>query len=385
MNSLFLLLAAALPLRLWPGTVPDLRVVESERREGYVCSLVEYNVSGDERVQSFLLVPDGASAETPVPGLVLLHDHGARFDIGKEKLVRPLASATEHIRRSSAQWVRDGFDGVYFADRLAALGYVVIVPDVLYWGGRSTELCRSWSRMEFTGEPGDRKAVKKAVYEGQRAVYDSLARQGIVWAEKTLNEDAAAARLLRGLPYVGDIGCFGWSMGAHRAWLLAASCPEVSTGVALCWMTLKEAQPTEYSASDYSMLIPSLRDRYDFPDIARALAPKPFLFLNGRTDKLFPEWAVRKAFDRMQEIYSEVLPPPDSDLSAAGPDLDLLSAGPDTDLPAAGPLRTLFFDGGHHCGLAEQETILDFLRETLGGPPPAPAPVSTLCPVDSAP
>ena len=347
MNNLFVILLSALALHPGPGTGPDLCVVESEQREGYVCSLVDYNVSGDERVQSFLLVPDGASADSPAPGLVLLHDHGARFDIGKEKLVRPLPSAPEHIRRSSEQWVQDGFDGVYFADRLAALGYVVLVPDVLYWGGRSTALCQAWSRMEFAGEPGDRKAVKKAVYEGQRAVYDSLARQGIVWAEKTLAEDAAAARLLCGLPYVRAVGCFGWSMGAHRSWLLAAFCPEVSTGAALCWMTLKEAQPAEYSASDYSMLIPSLRDRYDFPDIARALVPKPFLFLSGRTDKLFPEWAVQKAFDRMQDIYAQ----------ARCPEV----------------LRTLFFDGGHHCGLAEQETILDFFRETLGGPPPAQA------------
>ena len=333
MNSLFCFL-----LTLWPAVAPELSVLESEQREGYRCDLVEYKVAEDERVRAYLLTPDGADADHPAPGLVLLHDHGARFDIGKDKLVRPLASAPGHIRASARQWVQDGFDGVYFADRLAAGGYVVLVPDVLYWGSRSSALCQQWSRMEFGGEAGDKKAVKKAVYEGQRAVYDSLARKGVVWAEKTLNEDAAAARLLRSLPCVRDVGCFGWSMGAHRAWLLAAFCPEVSTGVALCWMTLKEAQGTEYSASDYSMLIPTLRERYDFPDIARALAPKPFLFLNGRSDKLFPEQAVQRAFDKMQALYAE--------------------AGSDR-------LQTRFFEGGHHCGLAEQETILAFFRENL--------------------
>ena len=336
MNSLFVLLLSA--LQLWPAVAPEPSVIEEEQREGYRCLLVEYNACEDERVRSFLLLPDGAGADTPVPGLVLLHDHGARFDIGKEKLVRPMASAPEHIRASARQWVENGFDGVYFADRLAAAGYAVLVPDALYWGDRSSELCRQWSRMEFAGEAGDKQAVKKAVYEGQRAVYDSLARQGIVWAEKTLNEDAAAARLLLSLPCVRNVGCFGWSMGAHRAWLLTAFCPEISTGVALCWMTLKEAQPATYSASDYSMLIPALRERYDFPDIARALAPKPFLFLNGRTDKLFPEQAVQQAFERMQAIYAE--------------------AGADS-------LQTLFFEGGHHCGLSEQETILAFLKENL--------------------
>lgn len=341
MFRFLMILIAAGPLMTGRSVRPRMIVLESEQRDGYVCQLVEYNVSEQERVQSYLLIPDGAGRKDRRPALVLLHDHGARFDIGKEKLVRPVASAPEHIKASAAQWVEDGFDGVYFADRLAAAGYVVIVPDVLYWGSRSTELCRKWSRMQFGGEEGDIDAVRTAVYEGQRAVYDSLARRGVVWAEQTLREDAAAARLLRGLPCVQKrrIGCFGWSMGAHRAWLLAAFCRQVRTGVALCWMTLMETQVQPYKASDYSMLIPQMREKYDFPDIARWLAPKPFFFLNGLQDKLFPVPAVERAFARMHEIY------------------DARGAGE--------RLRTEFFDGPHHCGLAEQDTILRYLDGQL--------------------
>lgn len=337
---LFLLLAAG-PLQVGRSVRPAMTVLESEQREGYVCQLVEYNVSREERVQSYLLIPDGAARRDRRPGLVLLHDHGARFDIGKEKLVRPLPSAPDHIKASAQQWVDDGFDGVYFADRLAAAGYVVIVPDALYWGSRSTPLCRRWSRMKFGGEDGDIDSVKTAVYEGQRAVYDSLERRGVIWAEQTLREDAAAARLLRRLPCVNRrrIGCFGWSMGAHRAWLLAAFCKQVRTGVALCWMTLMETQKQPYKASDYSMLIPQMRQDYDFPDIARWLAPKPFFFLNGRQDHLFPVSAVETAFSRMQDIYEEK--------------------------GAGGRLRTEFFDGAHHCGLREQQTIIGYLDAQL--------------------
>ena len=340
MKLLFLLLAAG-PLQVGRSVAPRMTVLESEQREGYVCQLVEYNVSRDERVRSYLLVPSGASRRDRRPGLVLLHDHGARFDIGKEKLVRPLPSAPDYIKASAQQWVDDGFDGVYFADRLASAGYVVIVPDALYWGSRSTPLCRRWSRMKFAGEGGDIDSVKTAVYEGQRAVYDSLERKGVIWAEQTLREDAAAARLLRRLPCVKRrrIGCFGWSMGAHRAWLLAAFCKQVRTGVALCWMTLMETQQQPYKASDYSMLIPQMRERYDFPDIARWLAPKPFFFLNGLQDRLFPEAAVRTAFERMQAIYEEK--------------------------GAGGRLRTEFFEGEHHCGLREQQTILAYLDGQL--------------------
>lgn len=316
------------------------KVLEEEQRDGYSCSLIEYRTPAGEMVQSYLLVPDGASPRDRRAGLVLLHDHGARFDIGKEKLVRPLPSAPENIRLSAAQWT-ENFDGVWFGDKLASLGYVVIVPEQLYWGSRSTELCQKWSRMEFCGEEGDRKAVKNAVYEGQREVYDSLARKGVNWAMRTMEEDAAAAELLAGMDFVdaGRIGAFGWSMGAHRCWMLAAFCPVVRTGVALCWMTLKETQAQPYKASDYSMYVPEYRDRLDFPEIAGWLAPKPFFFYNGVQDKLFPKWSVDAAFARMQEIYA--------------------------DAGAEGMLTTEFFDGPHHCGLEVQDRIIDYFENTL--------------------
>lgn len=317
---------------------PHLKYLESEQREGYTCHLIEYNVSRSERVQAYLLIPDGGGRH---PGLVLLHDHGARFDIGKEKLVRPLPTAPEHIRRSSEQWTRDNFDGVWFGDKLASEGYVVIVPDMLYWGSRSSAKCQRWSRATFGADSLSKdeiKALKTEVYEGQRTVYDSLSRKGVVWAEQTLREDGQAAFVLSRLRSVDRrrIGAFGWSMGAHRTWLLTAGSKLIKTGCALSWMTLKALQKQPYSASEYSMLIPSLRDRYDFPDIAAALKPKPFFFLSGTEDKLFPADAVAKCYARMHEIYG----------------------------PGEG-LRTELFEGGHRCGLDVQETVMGWFREKL--------------------
>ena len=152
--------ASALPVA--DGGPEDVEIVAGEQRDGYRCLLVEYSagepgagVQGEavgtgERLRSYLLVPDSASPENRVPGIVLLHDHGARFDIGKEKLVRPLSGVPENIRLSSEQWVRDNFDGVYWADSLASEGYAVIVPDMLYWGGRSSAACRKWSELKFS-------------------------------------------------------------------------------------------------------------------------------------------------------------------------------------------------------------------------------------------
>ena len=335
------LLLLVLSTAVYAAETHGMTVLEREDRGSYDCLLVEYAVPGNEKVRSFLLLPHAASRENPCPGLVLLHDHGARFDIGKEKLARPLPSAPENIRKSSGQWVRANFDGVYFADSLASLGYAVIVPDMLYWGGRSSELCHRWSRMKFCGGGGDPDSVRTAVYEGQRAVYDSLMANGTVWAEKTLVEDAAAAALLRDLPcvYKDRIAALGWSMGAHRAWMLAGFCDFIVSGVSVSWMTLKETVTMPYKASDFAMLVPELRAEHDFPDIAHLLAPRPYCFLSGRSDRLFPEPVVREAFSVMQEIYREE--------------------------GAEGRLETVFFDGGHHCGKPVQRLVVDFLEKTV--------------------
>lgn len=324
-----------------PAAGRDARftVLEREDRGTYDCLLIDYGL------RSYLLLPDGADSLTRCPGIVMLHDHGARFDIGKEKLARPLESAPEHVKLSSRQWVDEHFDGVYFADSLASLGYAVIIPDMLYWGDRSSDACRQWSRLKFnpgrkTGKPV-LDSLKHLVYEGQKAVYDSLMSEGIVWAEMTMKEDALAAEIISGMDCVDSsrVAAVGWSMGAHRAWLLTAFCPEVKAGVSLCWMTLKETQPVPPKASDYAMLIPELREKYDFPDIAAKLAPKPYLFLNGTRDHLFPVPPVSEAFGRMQSIYR--------------------------DLGAEGRLETVFFDGGHHCGKEVQSMIVEFLEKTV--------------------
>ncbi len=314
----------------------DIKILESEQRDGYTCHLIEYPVNEDI-VSAYLLEPDGAGKR---PALVLLHDHGARFDIGKEKLVRPVECAPENIKMSSEQWIQANFDGTWLGDRLAKEGYVVIVPDALYWGGRSSKACQRWSRAMFGADTLSKdslKALKKEVYDGQRAVYDSLLARGIVWAQKTLEEDAAAAKVLAGLESVDKerIGAFGWSMGAHRTWLLTAYSEDIKTGCALSWMTLKSLQKQPYSASEYSMLIPELREKYDFPDIASFLSPKPFYFLSGTSDKLFPAPAVDSCYTRMHELYQ------------------------------GDGLKTEFFDGGHHCGEDIQKRILEWFRDAL--------------------
>ena len=338
---------------------PEMTVLATETRDGYDCSYVEFSVAGvdeqKERVKAYLLVPEVASKARKRPAVLMLHDHGARFDIGKEKLVRPMISvlpegADDHINRSSQQWADKYFDGTFLADSLAGLGYVVLVADALYWGERSSTDAQKWSELLYADSLAlseseqalspkakkDRiKVLKNKVYEGQRDVYDSLMRQDVIWAEKILRDDIASVKLLKSLPYVDKkkIAAFGFSMGAHRCWMLAAFCDDVKCGVALSWMTTLD-RDAEMTPSDYSMAVMPMREQMDFGDIGKFLAPKPMLFLSGETDPLFPKDKVADAYIKLKKHYEKC---------------------PDR-------LQTEFFDGGHHCGKAVQTRIIEYLH-----------------------
>lgn len=341
---------------------PQMTVLASEARDGYECNYIEFSVKGVEdkieRIKAYLLVPEGASRSDKYPAVLMLHDHGARFDIGKEKLVRPLhcmlpEGENDHIYHSAKQWVDMNFDGVFLADSLARQGYVVLVADALYWGERSSVHAQRWSQLTFGNGQSlpaeDRildkksrkdtlKVLKNRVYEGQRHVYDSLMSKNVIWAEKMLRDDAASVKLLKSLPYVdkNNIGAFGFSMGAHRCWMLAAFCDDVKCGVALSWMTTLDREE-RMKASDYSMAVMPMREKMDFADIGLFLAPKPMLFIGGDEDHLFPEDKVQAAYIKLREHYSE----------------------------APENLLTEFFNGGHHCGKDVQTRIMDYLDSNL--------------------
>src|SRR5690606_29536121 len=93
---------------LWRDGTVDLvaKLLKTEARDGYSAQLWSVQLTKQSRVQLLLLQPDAAK---PAPAVLLLHDHGARFDIGKEKWVQPFAS---DVRLPSAQqWADKYFSG----------------------------------------------------------------------------------------------------------------------------------------------------------------------------------------------------------------------------------------------------------------------------------
>ena len=259
---------------------------DCERREGYEARKIHFNVSAWCRIPAYLLVPDGKG---PFPAIVLLHDHGAHFSIGKEKMVRPFHVA-EPVRADAESWAARCYDGQFVGDLLARNGYVVLAIDALFWGERGRK------------EGPD--------YDGQQALASNFLQMGSSWASFIHADDLRSAEFLASLPFVdkGRVGCLGFSMGAYRSWMLAALSDAVRASASVCWMNTTEQLMTltnnqNKGGSAFSMIVPGLRRYLDYPHTASIACPKPTLFFNGTHDKLFPVEGVEDAYREMRDVW----------------------------------------------------------------------------------
>ena len=276
-------------LQYSPDDTPyNYEVLETEQRDGYKTHLIELNINRYVRVPAYLLVPDGDGV---FPAVVMLHDHGAKFDIGKEKNVRPFAHDTVALASADA-WVDKCYDGIYTGDFLAQNGYVVLAVDALFWGDR-----------------GRKEGVR---YDSQQALAANLLQMGRSWCGMITADDIRSAEFLASLPFVdaSAIGTVGFSMGAHRAWMLSAATDVVRAAAAVCWMCTTDSLMTltnnqNKGGSAFSMIVPGLRNHLDYPHVAAIACPKPMLFINGRNDKLFPLEGVEEAYAYMHNVWDE--------------------------------------------------------------------------------
>lgn len=265
----------------------DPVTVAEEDRGAYTARRVIFSVSAWERAPALLLTPRGAG---PFPAVLALHDHGAHFSIGKEKVVRPLAGDKAFLA-DAEDWARQCYGGRFFGDELAKRGYVVLAVDALYWGER-----------------GRREGVS---YEDQQQLAANLQQLGMTWPGVIAWDDLRSADFLASLPEVDParIGAMGLSMGAHRTWTTCALTDRIRAGAAVCWMgdTQTLMQPGNNQTrgqSAYSMAPPLLRAWMDYADVASLACPKPMLFFNGEQDTLFPVDGVRAAYGGLERAWA---------------------------------------------------------------------------------
>ena len=257
-----------------------------EDRGAYTAKKIVFSPSAEYRAPAYLLVPKGKG---PFPAMLALHDHGAHFSIGKEKVVRPFG-VEDAVAKDAREWVDKYYGGRFIGDALAGNGYVVLAVDALFWGER-----------------GRKEGVE---YTAQQQLAANILQLGMSWLGVIAWDDVRSAEFLACQPEVDParIGAMGLSMGSHRTWMVNALSDRVAAGAAICWMGTSDVllapgnnQTTGQSA--FSMIAPGLRRYLDYPDTAALAAPKPMLFYNGDQDALFPVPGVDKAYAVMRSLW----------------------------------------------------------------------------------
>jgi len=233
---------------------------------------------------AFLLTPKGSG---PFPAALFLHDHGSKFDIGKEKFVE---TWNDDARlNSSKQWSHTFFTDRFPGDELAKRGYVVLSIDALGWGDRS---------------------VSGFTTNSQQALAANLFNLGSSFAGIIALEDLRASKFLASRSQVDKtrVAAIGFSMGAFRAWQVTALSDAITAGIADCWMgTMKGLMVPGNNQlkgqSAFAMLHPYISRYLDYPDIAAISAPKPLLVYAGGKDTLFPLASVKDAFATLHAVW----------------------------------------------------------------------------------
>lgn len=267
-----------------PPAVPfDAKIISEQDRGSYVARKIVLNVTGDSRVLAFMLVP---KTPGPHPGVLLLHDHGGKFDIGKEKVIEPWDEPAEKML-SARNWVNKYYGGRFIGDELAKKGYVCFSVDMLNWSERGG-----------------------AGADGQQALASNLFNLGASFAGLIAHEDLRAAEFLSEQPEIDPkrIAAMGLSVGGFRTWQVAALSEHIAAGVSVCWMStynglMVPGNNHANGQSAFTMIHPGLSHYLDYPDVASIACPKPMMFCCGNQDALFPLASIEEAFAKMRKVW----------------------------------------------------------------------------------
>jgi dienelactone hydrolase len=267
-----------------PALDGEAAVEEASRaeRDGAVQVRLRARFPTGAATEALMLLPAGPG---PHPAVLLLHDHGSEFGIGKEKVVTPWDDAARAER--AAAWQARLYDGTSLGEALLARGFAVLAADALGWGSR-----------EGNG------------YAAQQALAANLMQFGLTLAGIIAAEDAQMARWLARHPAVDArrLSVMGFSFGGFRAWQAMALCPELAAGVAVGWMgrlrdLMQPGGNQLRGQSAYCMLHPHLGGRLDYPDVAGLAAPRRMQFLSGTRDPHFPAATAEAAFGDLARIW----------------------------------------------------------------------------------
>jgi len=240
--------------------------VRTEKHDGYTLERWVLDLNGLEPVPALLLIPD--RLQRPAPGLLFIHWHAGQYDLGKEQL----------LVGTSVQ--------LPYAPICAEKGLVTLAIDSWCFGER---------KHEPNGHQGEEDAFKEMLWKG-RVLYGMM-----------MFDEFQALSWLAARPEVDPhrLGAFGMSMGATKAWWLAALDPRVQTTIDVCCLTDYDSLIAAHGLNEHGIYyyVPSLLKHFTSSEINALIVPRNHLSVNGRKDKLTPPAGVDKIREELTPLY----------------------------------------------------------------------------------
>jgi hypothetical protein len=250
----------------WEHRPGPAKLVSTEKHDGYTLERLVLDLNGQEPVPALLLIPD--KRQERAPGMLYIHWHAGMYGLGKEQLMRG-------VEQQPA-----------YAPVCAEKGIVTLAIDSWCFGER---------QHEADGHTGEEDAFKLMLWTGQ-----------VLYGMMLFDE-------LRALDYLADrpevdskrLGAFGMSMGATKAWWLAALDQRVKLCMDVCCLTDYEELIKTHSLKEHGIYyyVPSLLKHFQTAQINELIVPRAHLSVNGRFDVLTPPTGVEKIRDYLMPLY----------------------------------------------------------------------------------
>ncbi|MCC6443692.1 MAG: dienelactone hydrolase family protein [Armatimonadetes bacterium] len=278
---------------------PQAEILERSDRGDYWRESVRFRTAPDVTVPAFVLIPK--TGRPPYPAVVALHDHGAMYRWGKEKICE-----VENEPPVLTAFKQECYGGRSYASDLARAGYLVISIDAFYFGQRRL-LPADYLPVEDE-TPEDVSAFNAQSSRYEELMARTLFTAGITWPGVLFWDDIRTVDYLAARPDVDPkrIGCIGLSIGGFRSAHLAALDARIKTAVVVGWMSSYGPMIRSHILNHTWMIyVPGLYQSLDLPDIVSLTAPNPLLVIHGTQDTLFPLEGVRSAFRKIQAAYTK--------------------------------------------------------------------------------
>lgn len=276
----------------------NLKVIGTEQCDSYTRYLIEYNVEKDERVQSYLLVPNGLKAKNPA--ILAIHQHAGNWEVGK----------SEVVGLTNDKMYSYGLD-------LVKRGYVVIAPDIICFESRMGE-------GEFKKTREDQKAY-------ERFLFCDYLVNGKTLQGKTLNDLSVAIDVLCALDYVDkdNIGVIGHSLGGQESIWLQWYDERIKAGVSSCGVSEIKDIIANGVLHNFYLYVPNMLMECDMDELIYEITLKRGLLISSglKDEEHFPLSGIEKIEERIQNVN----------------------------------FKSIRFDGGHQFGETEKEEAYGFL------------------------